>query len=112
MAEQTRKELNKERREFWTTHIKAWEKSGITQVEYCRRHQLSRHRFTYWRCKGNKKSGSVTFMPVFQSPMQACPTTNQTIPIRLVISDRYRLEISDGFSPHTLEQLLHTLERV
>jgi len=112
MAEQTKEEKNKERKEFWRSHIKGWEESGLTQIEYCNRHELSRHRFTYWKCKRDKESRPVTFMPIFQNPMQSYPTTNQSIPINLIIRDRYRIEIGDGFSPHTLGQILHTLERV
>ena len=112
MAEQTREDKNRERREFWESHIKAWEESGLTQIEYCNRHQISRCRFTYWKCKRDKESGAVTFMPVFQDPVQSYRGINQNIPIRLIIRDRYRIEIGDGFSPHTLGQLLQTLERV
>jgi hypothetical protein len=112
MAEQTRGDKNRERREFWESHIKAWEDSGLSQIEYCNRHKLSRHRFTYWKCKGDKKSEAVTFMPVFQSPVQSFQGINQNIPIRLIIGDQYRIEVGDGFSPHTLGQLVNTLERM
>ena len=112
MAEQTREERKREKQQFWASHIESWKDSGLSQIDYCRQNDLSRHRFTYWKSKRTKELGPVTFMPVFQSPGHPCQARNQTIPIRLIISDKYRLEIGDGFSPHTLGQLLHTLERV
>jgi len=112
MAEQTREDKNRERREFWESHIKAWEESGLTQIEYCTRHELSRHRFTYWKSKGDKKSEGVTFMRVFQGPVQSYQGIHQNMSIRLIIRDQYRIEVGDGFSPQTLGQLVNTLERM
>lgn len=55
MAEQSRKEQNREKRRTWTAHIEAWKNSDLSQVEYCREKNLSRHQFTYWNCKLKKK---------------------------------------------------------
>ncbi len=112
MAEQTREDKNRERREFWESHIKAWEESGLNQIEYCNRHELSRHRFTYWKCKVDKKSEPITFMRVYQGSVQPFQGINKNIPIRLIIRDQYRIEVGDGFSPQTLGQLVNTLERM
>lgn len=35
--------------EFWSNHMAAWERSGLTQAAYCRRHALSLPSFGYWR---------------------------------------------------------------
>ena len=70
MAEQTKRDLNREKRQFWEAHIEAWGKSGISQIEYCRRHDLVRCRFTYWKCKLERKSEPVTFIPVFKKMEQ------------------------------------------
>lgn len=35
--------------EFWSSHMAAWERSGLTQAAYCRRHVLSLPSFGYWR---------------------------------------------------------------
>ena len=39
----------KEKRQFWEGHIQAWQQSGLTQAEYCRKNNLKNHRWWYWR---------------------------------------------------------------
>lgn len=112
MAKQTREERNREKREFWTTQIALWEKSGLSQIEYCKRNNLSRHCFTYWKCKRKKKQEPITFVPVLRKPTAYQIPTNRIAPIRVMLGDRYRIEIEDGFSADTLAHLMHILERV
>ena len=111
MAEQTREEKNRDRKEFWESHIKAWGESGLTQIEYCNRHELSRHRFTYWKCKVYKKTEPVKFVPVGGdlNHSQLCRINRSSINL---IARGYQIEIGDGFSPDTLSSLLRTLERL
>jgi len=37
------------RKAFWQKHLRAWSRSGLTQAEYCRRHQLSAPAFGWWK---------------------------------------------------------------
>jgi len=112
MAKQIREERNRKKKEFWTTQIALWEKSGMSQIEYCKRNNLSRYRFTYWKCKGNKKKEPITFVPVLRKPALSHAPLNRIAPIRVMLGNRYRIEIEEGFSPDTLTYLLHTLERM
>jgi len=109
MAEQTKKDRNREKRQFWKSHIEAWENSGLSQIEYCRKHDLVRCRFTYWKRKLDKKSEPVTFVPVFKKMEQHPTPPNNQCSIKLIINRSYQIEIGDGFSPDTLSTLLHTL---
>jgi hypothetical protein len=34
---------------FWQDHITAWQSSGLSQVAYCKQHEIKLHNFTYWR---------------------------------------------------------------
>jgi transposase-like protein len=34
---------------YWSVHVEAWRRSGISCAEYCRRHQLSKGAFDRWR---------------------------------------------------------------
>lgn len=111
MAEETREEINREREESWTRHIKGWEESGLTQIEYCRQNNLSKHRFTYWKCKRHRKDEPVKFVSL-------CPTRTtrnaslKDTGVRLIIRDRYRVEVGEGFSEDVLHRLIVVLERV
>lgn len=110
MAGQSWKERNIEKRRIWTSHIDAWKSSGLSQVEYCRQNDLSRVQFTYWKCKLDKKTDSVTFVPVLGKPLLSCKgALDHQVPIQLIIDNRYKIEVGDGFSPITLSTLIRTL---
>ena len=36
---------------YWQAQINSWRTSGDSQASYCKAHDLSYHRFTYWRRK-------------------------------------------------------------
>ncbi|RJQ64970.1 MAG: hypothetical protein C4530_01345, partial [Desulfobacteraceae bacterium] len=36
-------------RRYWEEQIESWQESGLSQCEFCRRHNLKYHRFVYWR---------------------------------------------------------------
>jgi len=111
MTERTRSERNREKQESWTSHIEAWRTSGLSQVDYCRQHELSRHRFTYWKCKLDKKTNPVAFIPISGDSFRAQIRYNNKTPIKLNIGS-YQIEIGDGFSPETLSTLILTLGRI
>ena len=56
--------------QYWQSHFVRWRESGLTQSEYCRQAQLSRHRFKYWRnkldatVKRRRKKPKSGFVPV------------------------------------------------
>jgi hypothetical protein len=39
---------NKARREWWSVHIEAWQRSGLSQRRYCRMHRLTDTTFARW----------------------------------------------------------------
>jgi len=98
------KEKNKERARFWQSHIDEWSASGLSQAEYCRQKDLSRHRFTYWKRKFKPKHLPVKFVQI-PEPMEI------NVPdLKLNIGPGLQIEIPDGFSRGTLEQVLATLK--
>jgi transposase-like protein len=40
---------NAARREWWSIHIEAWQRSGLSQRRYCAQHRLTETTFTRWR---------------------------------------------------------------
>ncbi len=99
----------RQKRKFWLTHIKAWKDSNLSQAEYCRRQGLKTHRLCYWV---NKKSAKPDHpLALVEIPLPKMPVRSDAA-LKLTIDNHYQLEISDHFSPATLEQILHTLRRV
>ena len=39
---------NKARRAWWSVHVEAWQRSGLSQRAYCRRHGLTQKTFVRW----------------------------------------------------------------
>ena len=38
-----------ERARYWATQVAAWERSGLTQAEYCRRRRIKAGSFAWWK---------------------------------------------------------------
>ena len=38
-----------ENRQFWRDHLTQWQDAGMTQLAYCRRHELCPHKFSYYK---------------------------------------------------------------
>lgn len=97
---------NKERARFWRSHIDQWSVSKLTQTEYCRKNDLSRTRFTYWKVKFKKQNLPVGFVQISE-PMLHAPAE-----LKLNIGREFQIEIPDGFSQAALEQVLMALKVV
>ena len=111
MAEETRAEKNRKKQETWSYHVEAWKSSGLSQIDYCRQHNLSKHRFTYWKCKLHRKDLAVKFIAVSEAPVMSESGYNNQSRIKLHIGC-YQIEIGDGFSPNILSSLIYTLGRL
>jgi hypothetical protein len=102
-----------QKRTFWRTHITSWEKTDLSQAEYCRWNGLSSRSFGYWKKRqDNGKVNSVSFIPVPLAPTMDVGTKVGRLPLCILLDDRYRIEVGDDFSPLTLQRLVHTLERM
>jgi len=112
------------KRRFWGAQLRAWQQSGLTQAEFCRRQGVNRHRFHCWKDLLERERLSepvpttapvlppVRFVPVTvgpPTPMSAASGGSTRAALTLV-TDAYRIEISDDFRTDTLARLLATLE--
>lgn len=96
---------NKELHELWKRHMESWSVSGLSQTEYCRQNDLSRDRFNYWKRKFNPKNLPVEFVQITPESMGI------NLPgLKLNIGLGLQVEIPNGFSQATLEQVLATLK--
>ena len=49
---------------FWQQHITDWQSSGISQPDYCAKHNLKLSTFTYWRGKQSKSRSKLVPVPM------------------------------------------------
>ena len=108
MEDKSIKERNREKALFWADHIRVWEGSGLSQIDYCRANNLSRHHFTYWKCKNSRKNNPVKFVPVVSKSSKS--SLHRSIePLKVHVGDKYLIEVGEGFSGGTLIRLINTL---
>ena len=108
MEEGTRHEEIKNKREYWRTHSEAWQESGQTQGEYCKQHGLNLKTFAYWRRRQKKDSTSVRLVQLSAEALHHAERSA----LRVVVDNRYAIEVSDGFNPATLGSVLEVLKRL
>ncbi len=119
---------------WWLDHVEAWQKSGITQTDYCRSHKLNLKSFSNWKLKHVKESqkSSDLEIPIFTSPHTAVPlipvaiseqidstkeVEDETLPlpnagfsgVTLILKNDYQLSLAIGFHPKTLKNVLAVL---
>jgi len=98
------------KRRFWKKQIEAWQSSGLEQTEYCRQNNLKYHLFTYWKKKLLHPAESPVCL--VQVPFaQTISSQASSRPLRLILDNRYRIEVERDFDPVALKQLIHVLER-
>jgi len=98
----------KHNREFWAHHVRGWRASGLTQVQYCRRHGLSKGTLGYWASTLSKAQASGSGL-VEVGHAQVEPERRRS-PIELVVERRYLLRLWPGMEPGHLRDVLSVLE--
>jgi len=120
---------------YWSAVFADFRRSGLTQVEFCRRRQISVHSFRSWLYSLNRipRSSSATtaagtqpvstpnasstppFVPVHVR-CNSVATAEHDLPhspamLELVVGDDQHVRVPVGFDPATLGRLLDLLER-
>jgi hypothetical protein len=113
--------------DIWQKHIDAWRRSGLLQIEYCRRQNLSYGKFRKWKERLSNLSGtsiklvevknipndynlqdnSTSFHPGY-TPGSAPHGVRNKSGIGFWCGEFY-IEVDDNFSSGCLTQLLHVL---
>jgi transposase len=101
------------RAQYWQEQMAAWKASGLKQMHYCHEHQLSKHAFVYWKLKLlGKDAVPATRVPVSAHQLRHLRSQDDSGQIRLVVGERYHVEIQPGFDAQTLQEILGVLERL
>jgi hypothetical protein len=94
----------KEKPSYWQAQVSSWRRSGLSQAQFCRDHNLKVRNFGYWKCKFSRSSSAVSFVP-----LRVRSTPSPSSSLGLVLESGLRIEVREGFSPGTLRDLIHTL---
>ena len=112
MVQTSRAEQLEQKRTYWKQHIDSWQETGLTQTEYCRRHNLKHHQLVYWKKRFLKIETGVSFVPVKLDDLLDLPTQSDCAALCLVINNHLKIEIRAGFDPLLLRQLIFALQRL
>ncbi len=99
-----------EKRRIWRERLDEWEASGLTQVNYCRLHNLDTRNFQYWKRKTLPKPCTPTLVEL-PTQLVSQSTRPAGSPLCLVVNARFRVEVSPGFDADTLDRLIKVLYR-
>ena len=105
MEQISRAEQLEQKRAYWKQHIDGWQQTGLTQAEYCRRHNLKHHQLVYWRKRFLKTETDVTFVPL----KLEVPARSEPASLTLVVDNQFKIEIRTGFDTQLLRQLIFAL---
>lgn len=101
----------KRKHKFWSAHIEAWKKSGLSKAEYCRCHNLKSYQLSYWV---NRKPRRVNSLPALvEIPLrESGPQIDSGAGLQLVTRFGERININDNFSVESFEQVMLVLRRL
>jgi len=99
-----------EKAAYWSEHIEACQRCGLSQGAYCRQQGLSQSSLSYWRkrlgaTKDRETGPFVTIIPVPLpgSAQPEMPTAPE--PILVQVGNAFRIEIRGDFAAPVLEKL-------
>jgi hypothetical protein len=100
------------KRQFWEKHIAQWGTSGLSQVEYCRANKIGLKSFQYWKRKSSGNGAPPAFIEVPLSKLFAAQVLPDNAHLCVVVDQRYRIEIRNGFDSEDLERVVRVLRRI
>ena len=109
MHELSRAEQLEQKRSYWKQHIDSWQQTGLTQVEYCRQHNLKHHQLVYWKKRFLKTDTNACFVPLKFDDLLEIPARPDQAALTLVINDQFKIQIRAGFDAQLLHQLIFAL---
>lgn len=86
---------------FWENHVRSWEKSGLSQSDYCRREKVSLTSFCSWRKRLEGKPSGENFVEL--------TTCSQAEKIELVLQSGLVLKLPISISIAKLQELTRCL---
>jgi len=109
MDQLSRTEELKQKRTYWKQHIDDWQQTGLTQTEYCRRHNLKHHQLVYWKKRFLKTETDVSFVSLKLDDLLDIPARPDHASLSLVIDNHFKIDIRAGFDARLLRQLIYAL---
>ncbi len=111
MSSPAKGSIRKKQIKYWQAHIKAYQKSGLSQAEYCRQNNLRSNRLRYWKKKfqNQQNSQNPSFVNLPVSITDTKPATKSESGVSVILSEKIILSLSINFDKDTLTKAVDIL---
>ena len=94
-------------------HLESWHQSGQSQSQYCKRHGIAVHQFSYYK----RKLGYMFESPDNTPSQQLVPVSLKaedtlSAPITIAHHNGFRIEVSANTDYHHLQKILMLVKQV
>ena len=96
-------------KENWQNIIKAWQKSGEKQTEWCKQNNVNIATFKYWKQKFKKANNPDVKFHELETKEQIEKTIPQSKPITIEIANA-KINVPDGANPHLLRTIIKVIK--
>ena len=106
------KKSREEKRQYWAALVKQWEKSKLTQTEFCKRKNIKVSNFSKWRQRLPVRKSDPMLLPadILLNPSPGIDSKQQPVDyFKIKINERYVIEIPSTLSGHQLKVLFSSL---
>lgn len=101
----------KENKTLWSERMVSWEKSGLTQPEFCKQHNITLASFGYWRTRLKKLAqDSDTERPVNFHPVKVRQDNSRGL--TLTINGHCSIEVQPGFDRCLLIDVIQAVQSI
>ena len=96
-------------KENWQNIIKAWQKSGEKQIEWCKQKGINISTFKYWKYRLKKETANdIQFQEL--EAIKPRKTTNPSPKSILIEIADAKIEVYDDINPHLLRTIIQVLK--
>ncbi len=102
-----------ERGRYWQRWLSQWERSGLTQAEFCRRHRLKLANFAWWKRKLTAHVGSARSRgkPALSAKfVEVGLPTARALVYEVVLSDGRVVRVPNEFDAEAVSRLIVAVE--
>ena len=95
---------------YWEEQIAHWQRSELSQIQFCKGHGLNYNSFAYWRAKlssAKQRQQGGRFLPVRVEP-EAPEQASATV-IRVKHPSGFMIELPLGLAPNELKTIFSIL---
>lgn len=98
--------MQSQHHQIWQDHIKAWEKSGLSQKVYCNEQGIKLATFGLWRKRlRTLEQERISFIK--SSPRVSEEETPRNVVLQRVLPNGVRLGLNEDIKEQLLHQVLH-----